>query len=95
MTVIDTLAGLAAYPGKTTGEIISRRPLPVGIAGYFIGALSLFVMNGMDLSIQSLSGGIFLLAVLFFIQLLAGIIFASVVHLCMDASGNKGGVASC
>lgn len=93
MTVIDTLAGLASDSRETTREIIRRRPVSVGMAGYFIGALSLFVMHGMNLSIHSLSGGFFLLAVLFFIQVLAGIVFASIIHLFMEAWGHRGDAA--
>lgn len=93
MTVIDTLARLASDSRETTGEIIRRRPVSVGVAGYFIGALSLFVMHGMNLSVHSLSGGFFLLAVLFSIQLLAGIVFASIVHLFMEAWGHRGDAA--
>jgi hypothetical protein len=71
-----------------------RRPIAVGVLGFLVGGLSLFVAQALTQRLHLLSFSWASLIVVMCWKLLTGFVLASVTHLLLELQGRKGDVVS-
>lgn len=79
---------------RLAGVVRERRPLVVGIIGFLIGGLSVFVAQALTHRLHILSFSLISLTVVLLWKILTGFLLAAVLHLILELQGKKGDVVA-